>query len=646
MNTQILFIGAKNEEYSEKIVYSTIQECFDYLQDKKEIGVDIETSPLYKLGTYKNENIYQPGLDPFLSKIIMLQLGTLEKIFVIDTRTEGIELLKLLFEDREKIFIGANLKFEAKHLQHNYGILFHKIFDVMLVEMNLTNGLGKSKENPNGFRYSLEALAGRYLGIKPVEVRDLFSKMSEEDDEQEIATIDKSIRMGFLTIGDKPFTEKQILYGADDILYPLQIRQMQLLGRDGYNPLKVHSFENDFCLVLADIELNGVYFDPIPWLETYEANLIVYNKRLQKMNSYIETNCPKFCKPPDLFSSVPICAIEWGSSKQVIKFFKELGFCPQEKSKQTKFLEYTVGAKALLKLLSVKYKEFYAKDKETDIVTQEDLILNFLLLSTAAQSCNTFGKEWLKYIHPITGRIHTTFKQLLHTGRLSSNKPNCQQIPSHKAFRRAFVATPGNVLLNLDFSSQEGRDLAEVSGDIEMLNFFNNGHPIHGNDLHSWTATRMFSQMRNEPDLIVTKETHPEERNTAKSISFLIPYGGSAHALKETLGSTEEVAQEFIDGYMNTFPSLKKYFEDGRKDAMKNGYIEMTLGRRYFEPTFEYMNSINKTIWSHFPENYRKMSKEDKAIVKEEVYKEHPEVKGMWSEYFTLKGEQIGRAHV
>lgn len=636
-NPVIKYIGPKSEIYSDRIIYSSIQECWEYCKDKKELGEDIETTIAQPKGTYKNEDIYKPGLDPYLSKVVMLQIGDKDQIFVIDTRSTDITPLLPLWEDEERVFYGHNLKFEAKHLLHGYGIVHHRIYDCMLVDMILTNGLGWTPKNKTGIRYSLEALAGRYLGIKPVEQKDLFT-IQEDEEDQDAVYIDKSIRMGFLSIGDKLFTEEQILYGANDILYPALIKKRQALGYKGYQPKDVIELENEFCLVLADIELKGLTFDKQQWISNYEENLAIYNRRKEKLDKWVIENHKKHCIPPDMFQPEYKCAIEWSSSKQVIKLFKEIGFCPKEKSKQTGYIEYTVGAKALLKLLQSDYKELYEKGKETDIKEQKDLILNYLLLSTSQQAITTFGIDFLKYIHPITGRLHSTYRQILHTGRISSNNPNLQNIPADKGYRKAFVAPQGYTLLNDDYSSQESRILAEVSGDEAMISFFNDGHPVHGSDYHSFTGTKMFSLMRNDPTLIVSKETHPEERNAAKNISFKIAYGGSAYTLKDDFGVEEEVAQEFIDSYMKAFPSLDKYFKDGRELAVKRGYIEMVPDRRYWDHSWEYMKELTEKAWAFYPKNYKDLSDIRKKEVKEQINAEHPEIKGIWSQYFSLKG--------
>lgn len=632
-NPQIWFVGPYNNQYSDKIKYASIEDCYNYCKDKEVLGEDIETTIRQPLGTYKNEHIYQPGLDPYLSKVVMLQIGDLENIYVIDTRVVDIGPLFPLWQVKERVWVGHNLKFEAKHLLYNYDIIHQTIWDCMLVEQNLYNGLG--------LRNSLEALTERYLNVKPVQKTDLFTIIDEEQNEEDSVFIDKSTRMGFLTIGNKPFTEKQILYGSDDILYPLIIRQEQMKGVGSYNPIELHKLENKFCLCLADIELVGMTFDRNIWLDTYYKNKIVYEHRLQKLNKYVEKKYPKFCSIPDLFGTPPGCTIQWSSSKQVIDFFRYLDICPKEKSKQTGRIEFTVGAKTLVKKLSNPYKEKYNNDEETDIVTEEDLILNYLLLKVSEQACTTFGEEWLKYIHPITGRIHSSYKQILNTGRMSSTKPNLQNIPAEEDYRKAFVANKNCKLINADYSSQESRVLADKCGDKSMIEFFNNGHPVHGNDFHSMTATKMFSLMRNEPSLIVTKKTHPDERNVAKSIGFKIAYGGSAYTLKDDFGVAEEVAQEFIDSYLNAFPALNKYFEEGKKFAVDNGYIHIdnVVNRRYWERDYKRMQFLNENIWKLYPENYRQLSEKRKKEVKEKINTDHPEIKGMWKEYFTLKGE-------
>jgi len=615
--------------------YATIENVFNYCKDKTELGIDIETSYKYPKNTYSNENIYKPGLDPYLSRVIMLQLGDLENIFVIDTRCIDISILIPLMSGKDILWVGHNLRFESKHLKHTYNAIFKTIWDTMIVEMNLTNGLRPG--------YSLANLSEKYLGIKNVKDRDLFT-IGEDENEEDIVYIDKSTRLGFLHIEDKPFTSIQILYGADDIEYPLRIRKKQLEGGFNFNPLKLHQMENEFCLVLADIELRGLYFDPKQWLKTAEEKKLIYKKRLKIMNDYVIANHSNFTKGPDLFNQDQkefVCNVQWSSSTQVVELFKHIGFCPKEKSKQTKKMEYSVGSKALAKLLPKEFKDDLMNGKDKPIIDINTLILAYLLLKQSEQAITTFGKDFLKYIHPITGRMHTSYKQILNTGRISSSNPNLQNIPQGKEYRMAYCAPIGYKLVDCDYSAQEARDLAEVSGDQTMINFFNLGDPIFGDDYHSMVATKMFRIIRNDPTLICLKKTHPEERNAAKSIGFKLAYGGSAYTLKDDFGVSEEVAEEFLEGYFNAFPSLRDDFEKAKEKAVELGYIEIDpiTQRRWFFKEFNYMNSLSKKAWDYYPKDYSKMSQEKKDAFKLDLKEKHPEVKQLWSEYFSLKGK-------
>jgi DNA polymerase I-like protein with 3'-5' exonuclease and polymerase domains len=145
--------------------------------------------------------------------------------------------------------------------------------------------------------------------------------------------------------------------------------------------------------------------------------------------------------------------------------------------------------------------------------------------------------------------------------------------------------------------------------------------------------------LRNDPDLIINKKDFPEERQIAKTISFKVAYGGSAYTLKDDFGTSEEEAQLFIDNFLNAFPDLKSYFKNCEENVLKTGYIiiDKTTNRRWFSPDFDKLEKINKEIWSYFPDNYRKLSKEQREKVKKEVYLKNPHVKDMWSLYFTIQ---------
>lgn len=653
--------------------YATIQECVDFLKLYNIHGLDIETTKKYKKGLY-DESVYQGGLDPYLSKVVMIQIGNLERVFVIDvrdfTKEELQPLIDFLSWNDNVLFVGHNLKFEGRHLSYNYGIRLKKVHDTMVTELILTNGLS--------FKYGLINLSERYLGIEGPKENKLFEdsvdfkrvtlndKMLEENEHLftpfEVESdfyIDKSTRLQFLNIGKKPFTLKQVMYGSDDILLPLLIRERQIVGRkisgtEIYKPTKLIHIENTFTQVLADVENNGMSFNKEAWLVVAEKNEGIYAERVGKLNKYVTTIYP-YTAQGNLFNPDADCAIEWSSSKQVISLFRRIGFCPKEWSKQTESMEWTVGAVSLLKLIGNQFKEAYFKDKwiefEKDedgkfIVSNDHLILAYLLVKKTEQAITTFGRDWLKYVHPITGRIHPNFRQILNTGRLSSVKPNLLNIKGGE-YRSCFKVGAGKKMVNTDYSAQEIRILADKSNDPLFVSFFTQGDEFYGEDFHAYTASKVFSIMRGDPDFIVPPKGHPDfteehatMRDKAKTVNFGIAYGKSAIGFSQDFGMVIEDAEKLINSYLEVYEGLAQYFLAQRALAENCSYIRIDdyTDRRWFNPQFPEMKNLNAEIWEFYPEDYRMLSKTEREAIKAELYEENPQIKTMWSQYFRMRG--------
>lgn len=656
--------------------YASLEECYEFIKDKRLLGLDIETTRKFQDRKESKSEVYKGGLDPYLSNVVMLQIGNLEKIFVIDVRDFTKQELKPIIDflnwNKETTFIGVNLKFEGKHLRHNYGLRLKKVWDCMIAEMCLYNGIQRG--------FSLAGMAASYLDVKRVEDMSLFEIEKEltlndefiaENDflltAFEIANnqqMDKSTRMEFVTIGTKKFTAKQILYGSDDILYPILIMERQLLGRklpngEVYLPHKLFRMENSFTQCIADMELNGMPFSEEIWLGIAKGQEKIYEERFAIINKYVEQFYPKFVEPPNLFEFEQRCKIEWTSSTQVVEFFRHLEICPKEFSKQTKKMDWTVGATALLKTLKNEYKTAYMEQTwigfDVDeagkyIEDHQKLILAYLLFKRSEQNITTFGRKWLKYVHPITKRVHTNFRQILNSGRMASSSPNVQQIPGG-VYRDAFkIADEKNTLIFADFSNQEVRTVACLAEEFVMLDFFINGHPIYGDDMHMYTANQMSKAHNpNAEDFPHAKDKenctpyHKKKRNEAKIISFGLLYGKEAKGFAEDFGLTPEEAQVFIDNYFGAYPKLKESMDKWVAHTMKNCYIQIdqVVDRRWFSPDFEEMEATNEEVREYYPEEYFKrgeMSKEEKAELKEDLNARYPEIKQLWRKYFGIRG--------
>lgn len=173
-------------------------------------------------------------------------------------------------------------------------------------------------------------------------------------------------------------------------------------------------------------------------------------------------------------------------------------------------------------------------------------------------------------------RLHTTLVQSgAATGRMASINPNLQNIPikseDGKKIRTAFIASPGHMLVSLDYSQIEMRVLALLSGDAYLTKVFK-----EGKDVHAMVASRVFGV----DESLVTYD----QRRRAKVINFGVIYGMGVTSLQANLGSTRQEAQEFYDSYFAAFPTISTYFERVIKEAAQKGYTETLFGRRrYFQ---------------------------------------------------------------
>ena len=180
------------------------------------------------------------------------------------------------------------------------------------------------------------------------------------------------------------------------------------------------------------------------------------------------------------------------------------------------------------------------------------------------------------------GRVHTTFQQMITaTGRLSSTEPNLQNIPVRQQIgaeiRRCFVARPGWVLIDADYSQIELRVLAHIADDPIMKRAF-----LEGEDIHTVTASQVFGV----PVEFVT----PQMRSHAKAVNFGIVYGISAFSLSEDIHVSQKEAQGYIDSYLEKYSGVRRYMEEIKEKARQDGYVTTLWGRRRYLPELRSKN--------------------------------------------------------
>ena len=240
--------------------------------------------------------------------------------------------------------------------------------------------------------------------------------------------------------------------------------------------------------------------------------------------------------------------------------FDKLGLPPVKKTKTG----YSTNAEVLEKL----------RPKHPII----DAILEYRMLTKLS---STYADGLLKVIAD-DGRIHTTFQNMVTaTGRLSSTEPNLQNIPVRTALgaemRTMFVARPGWVLVDADYSQIELRVLAHIADDAHMQAAFSSGE-----DIHAVTASQVFR--------VPLDQVTPEMRRNAKAVNFGIVYGISAWSLSQDIGVSPDEARAYMDAYLENYSGVRTYMKDIVETAKAQGYVTTLYGRRRYLPELKSSN--------------------------------------------------------
>ncbi len=243
-----------------------------------------------------------------------------------------------------------------------------------------------------------------------------------------------------------------------------------------------------------------------------------------------------------------------------------------------------------------KTKSGYSTTAEVlEKLKNEHPIINLILeYRTITKLNSTYCEGLLKAVDE-DGRVRSTFNQTeTRTGRISSLEPNLQNIPVRRPegreLRKFFVAKPGYVLVDADYSQIELRVLAHIAKDKAMIEAFNCGE-----DIHTKTAGQVF----NMPAPLVT----PKMRSSAKAVNFGIVYGIGAFSLGQDIGVSRAEAQKYIDGYFETYPGIKAYMEKAVEQAKEKGFSETVFGRRRYLPEIKSSNGMLRAFGERVARN-------------------------------------------
>ena len=431
--------------------------------------------------------------------------------------------LKPFFESEKIKKIGHNLKYDIKVLT-NYSVYVKgPLYDTMIAHYLI---------NPDG-RHNLDFLAEKYLNYKCKPITDLIGPRGKNQ---------KNMRDVLI--------EDQKEYAVEDADITLQLKNcFDQLNKDVQNEKLLNEVEFPLIKVLSKMESEGVNLDS-KFLEQMEIDL---DKEINEIEKIIFQSAGQ--------------SFNLSSPKQLgIVLFEKLKLV--DKPKKTRTGQYSTSEE-VLSILAKKHKII-------------DDILNWRSLNKLQ---TTYVKALPTEVSSKTNRIHTVFNQAVaSTGRLTSNKPNLQNIPVRtkkgQLIRKAFIPRDKNhLIICADYSQIELRIIASLSEDLNMIKAFN-----EGKDIHLSTAAKVY----NIPEDSVTRR----QRSNAKTVNFGIIYGVSAFGLSQQTDLNRIESKEMIDTYYKSYPKLKEYMSSQIQFARENGFVSTLLKRRRYLKDINSQNAI------------------------------------------------------
>jgi DNA polymerase-1 len=210
-----------------------------------------------------------------------------------------------------------------------------------------------------------------------------------------------------------------------------------------------------------------------------------------------------------------------------------------------------------------------------DELSKEYEVANYILKYREYEKIRSTYIDGLKSEITSDNRIHTTYNLFgTTTGRLSSEKPNLQNIPNKtdigQKIREFFIADSNHEFIISDYSQIELRVLAHLSSDTNMINILKSQDA----DIHTETASRIFD--------VKIESVTKDMRRKAKEVNFGLIYGMEAFGLSKSLNVSKKEAQDLIDSYFAQFPKIKGYLDRIVSDAEKNGYTKTLYGRKRY----------------------------------------------------------------
>jgi DNA polymerase I-like protein with 3'-5' exonuclease and polymerase domains len=364
------------------------------------LGVDTETT----------------GLDPYTSRVRLLQISTPERVFIFDlfkTNALADPALREILSSSTATKVLHHAKFDMKMLLHHFNLELRNVFDTLLASQILSAGRSEGS-------HGLAGVVERYLG----------------------SSVDKTQQASDWS---KDLSDIQYHYAAKDaaLLLPLRERLEQKIIELGLEEAARIEFE--CALPLAAMEIAGMPLDTDCW-----RKLVAGVERAHEiLSTDLRRELAAGVQQMTLFGEA---AINLDSPAQIIDALTRMGI----KVEGTRNLE--------LQPLADKYP----------------VVRKLLEYRSVQKALSSYGASILDHVHRVTGRIHSDFHQIGATGgRMSCSNPNLQQIPNTPEYRSCFRAPAGRKIVTADYSQIELRILADWSQDTALVKALMSGEDLH-----------------------------------------------------------------------------------------------------------------------------------------------------------------------
>jgi DNA polymerase I len=441
----------------------------------------------------------------------------------------ALDALRPILQDPAVLKIGQNLKYDALVLSR-YGVALTPIDDTMLMSYVLDAGRGS---------HGMDALSERHLGHVCIS----FDQVIEH------APGAKKSEKSFAAVP----IEKATAYAAEDADVTLRLWHVLKPRLAAERMTTVYeTLERPLLPVIVAMEREGIKVD--------RAILSRLSGTFSQRAAALEAEVYELAGE----------RFNLASPKQLGVFLFDTLKLPG--GKKTKTGQWETRASVLDDLAA-------NEELPDDARRLVDTMLEWRQLTKLK---STYTDALPEFIHPDTGRIHTSYAlAATTTGRLSSSDPNLQNIPIRtkegREIRTAFIADAGKTLVSADYSQIELRVLAHIADIPQLKQAF-----ADGLDIHAMTASEMFG--------VPVKDMPGEVRRRAKAINFGIIYGISAFGLANQLNISREEAGDYIKTYFQRFPGIRDYMDATKKQAHEHGYVETIFGRRMHYPEINTKN--------------------------------------------------------